>query len=168
MKVQAWIDALYDLLRPYMNGHVYQNTPTGSEGLAKRAWGDTTYRRLREVKTRYDPPTLLLRAEHCTFASRACGRAVPRLAGAWHSRRGRHCVVHAALPPRLACTWRGRRGSATVHLRGQRRWAATPMLTPSVTCTPSVSGSARACQKSAAGGRGTVEPCGLVCHASGW
>ena len=56
VKVQAWIDGLYDLLRPYMNGHVYQNYPDRTlEDFAKAYWGDETYRRLREVKTKYDP-----------------------------------------------------------------------------------------------------------------
>ena len=56
VKVQAWIDGLYDLLRPYMNGHVYQNYPNRTlKDFANAYWGDATYRRLREVKTKYDP-----------------------------------------------------------------------------------------------------------------
>ena len=56
VKVQAWIDGLYDLLRPYMNGHVYQNYPDRTlKDFANAYWGDATYRRLREVKTKYDP-----------------------------------------------------------------------------------------------------------------
>ncbi len=56
VKVQAWIDGLYDLLRPYMNGHVYQNYPNRDlQDFAQAYWGDAAYLRLREIKTRYDP-----------------------------------------------------------------------------------------------------------------
>ena len=45
-----------DALRPYMNGHVYQNYPNRAlKDFAKAYWGDATYLRLREVKTKYDP-----------------------------------------------------------------------------------------------------------------
>ena len=73
VKVQAWIDGLYDLLRPYMNGHVYQNYPDRTlKDFANAYWGDATYRRLREVKTKYDPPT-------SSATSRALHRCKPRL-----------------------------------------------------------------------------------------
>ena len=47
---------LYDLLRPYMNGHVYQNYPNRDlKDFAQAYWGDEAYLRLREFKTKYDP-----------------------------------------------------------------------------------------------------------------
>lgn len=56
VKVQAWIDGLYELLRPYMSGHKYQNYPVrGLPDFAWAYWGEEAYLKLRAVKSIYDP-----------------------------------------------------------------------------------------------------------------
>lgn len=54
-QMEAWLDGFMVLVKPFLNGHVYQNYPDGSlQNFADAYWGPA-YPRLRKVKAQYDP-----------------------------------------------------------------------------------------------------------------
>lgn len=54
-QMEAWLDGFMALLRPYMNGHVYQNYPDSRlQNFAEAYWG-SAYTGLQTVKAQYDP-----------------------------------------------------------------------------------------------------------------
>jgi FAD/FMN-containing dehydrogenase len=51
----AWLDGFMKLMRPYFNGHVYQNYPyRGLEFFGHAYWGEA-YETLMRIKAKYDP-----------------------------------------------------------------------------------------------------------------
>ena len=54
-QMEAWLDGFMALVKPFMNGHVYQNYPDASlRDYACAYWGPA-YPRLQQVKAQYDP-----------------------------------------------------------------------------------------------------------------
>ena len=50
-----WLNGFWQLMRPYLNGHVYQNYPhRGLADFQSAYWG-SAYTRLMQVKIKYDP-----------------------------------------------------------------------------------------------------------------
>ena len=54
-QMEAWLDGFMALVKPFLNGHVYQNYPDGSLADFANAYWGPAYPRLRQVKARYDP-----------------------------------------------------------------------------------------------------------------
>ena len=54
-QMEAWLDGFMALVKPFLNGHVYQNYPDASlRDYACAYWGPA-YPRLQQVKAQYDP-----------------------------------------------------------------------------------------------------------------
>ena len=54
-QMEAWLDGFMALVKPFLNGHVYQNYPDASlQDYACAYWGPA-YPRLQQVKAQYDP-----------------------------------------------------------------------------------------------------------------
>jgi len=54
-QMEAWLAGFMKLVKPFLNGHVYQNYPDGSlANFAEAYWGPA-YPHLRKVKAQYDP-----------------------------------------------------------------------------------------------------------------
>lgn len=54
-QMEAWLDGFMTLVKPFLNGHVYQNYPDASlRDYACAYWGPA-YPRLQQVKAQYDP-----------------------------------------------------------------------------------------------------------------
>jgi len=54
-QMEAWLDGFMALVKPFLNGHVYQNYPDASlKDFASAYWGPA-YPRLQQVKAQYDP-----------------------------------------------------------------------------------------------------------------
>lgn len=54
-QMDAWLEGFMQLLRPMMNGHVYQNYPDARLADFRHAYFGLAFDRLLEVKKRYDP-----------------------------------------------------------------------------------------------------------------
>lgn len=56
----GWVRNFWAAMQPYSNGRLYLNFPGHGEGpdLVRDALGQATYRRLQQVKSRYDPTNL--------------------------------------------------------------------------------------------------------------
>ena len=53
--MEAWLDGFMELVKPFLNGHVYQNYPDARlQDFASAYWGPA-YPRLQNVKAQYDP-----------------------------------------------------------------------------------------------------------------
>ena len=54
-QMEAWLDGFMALVKPFLNGHVYQNYPDASlQDFASAYWGPA-YPQLQQVKAQYDP-----------------------------------------------------------------------------------------------------------------
>ena len=54
-QMEAWLDGFMQLVKPFLNGHVYQNYPDARlSDFADAYWGPA-YPQLQQVKARYDP-----------------------------------------------------------------------------------------------------------------
>jgi len=54
-QMEAWLDGFMQLVKPFLNGHVYQNYPDARlSDFANAYWGPA-YPQLQQVKARYDP-----------------------------------------------------------------------------------------------------------------
>lgn len=54
-QMEAWLEGFMQLVRPFLNGHVYQNYPqAGLQDFDQAYWGGA-YPRLQQVKAQYDP-----------------------------------------------------------------------------------------------------------------
>jgi hypothetical protein len=50
-----WLNGFWQLMQPYLNGHVYQNYPHRGLANFQNAYWGSAYARLRDVKFKYDP-----------------------------------------------------------------------------------------------------------------
>src|SRR5690606_25441780 len=54
-QMEAWLDGFMALVKPFLNGHVYQNYPDANlQDFAQAYWGPA-YPKLQQVKAQYDP-----------------------------------------------------------------------------------------------------------------
>ena len=54
-QMEAWLDGFMNLVKPFLNGHVYQNYPDASlQDFAQAYWGPA-YPQLQQIKAQYDP-----------------------------------------------------------------------------------------------------------------